>query len=740
MPLIFIPSLTFYTPPEIDAVGYFEGFSKIILSQDSNLFMLGKVVLDTIVPGQPIGEAYIAVLKVDKNGDIIWQYNSGEGAWDDIDKEEIRATSDGGAIISASTYFSSASTGYLIKIDSNGQKDWEHYYGLGQYNQFQGVVALEDGFCAAGRTRENLASPLKVYLVKTDLNGNIEQNNIFGRVYFDFNEDCTPDSTESGQSGWIVELIGDEHRYTLTDSLGLFSMYADSGSYLIKIHNSGYWQPCLSSYIVNVNSTTDTIELEIPVQAPVACPLMEVSMSTPIIRLCSEVNYFVHYCNNGTLAANDVIVQVELDPQMQYVSATVPLISQTGQALLFDIGQVEIDECSSFQITANIDCDSSLMGQTICSVAHIFPDTICNNTWTGANLEISGTCEGDSVHFTITNTGGNMPQPYEYIVIEDNIILFSGELDLLANQSFTSSVEAANGATYHLLAAQDPNLPPLFGNAFASASVEGCVGPVNPGVFNQFPQDDGEPWLDIDCHEVVASFDPNDKSAEPTGWQDEHFIDNRTALDYLIRFQNTGTDTAFRVVLIDTLSSFLDPATIRPGAASHPYLFELSGQGIAKFIFENILLPDSTTNEAASHGFVQFHISQKPDNQPGTVVENTAGIYFDYNAPVYTNTTFHTVHEPWVQVVSGSVETFGKGMQVKISPNPMGEWAIIELEDQQPGENTLVIIDGVGREVLRQAFAQNKVMVQRSGLVSGIYFFRIENGDKLTVSGKLIVR
>ncbi|MCB0556652.1 MAG: hypothetical protein KDD02_24110, partial [Phaeodactylibacter sp.] len=63
----------------------------------------------------------------------------------------------------------------------------------------------------------------------------------------------------------------------------------------------------------------------------------------------------------------------------------------------------------------------------------------------------------------------------------------------------------------------------------------------------------------------------NDKQGFPRGYGDEHYIYPGTDLEYLVRFQNTGNDTAFLVVIRDTLSEFLDIATVRPGAASHPY-------------------------------------------------------------------------------------------------------------------------------------------------------------------------
>jgi hypothetical protein len=62
------------------------------------------------------------------------------------------------------------------------------------------------------------------------------------------------------------------------------------------------------------------------------------------------------------------------------------------------------------------------------------------------------------------------------------------------------------------------------------------------------------------------------------------------------------------VVIRDTLSPLLDISTIRPGAASHNYDFEVYGDRVVQFSFNNILLPDSTVNEAASHGFVAFRV------------------------------------------------------------------------------------------------------------------------------------
>lgn len=170
--------------------------------------------------------------------------------------------------------------------------------------------------------------------------------------------------------------------------------------------------------------------------------------------------------------------------------------------------------------------------------------------------------------------------------------------------------------------------------------------------------------LDI-CEPVTGSRDPNAKSVIPAGQGPEGFIlPEDTTLFYTIHFQNNGNDTAFTVVVIDTLSQYLNVASIVPGAASHPYTFDLSGQGVLTFRFDEILLPDSTTNEPESHGYFNFTINLKPNLPLGTVIENTVGIYFDFNEPIITNTTVNTIHDPM------SVTEFTDDLPLELYPNP----------------------------------------------------------------------
>ena len=147
--------------------------------------------------------------------------------------------------------------------------------------------------------------------------------------------------------------------------------------------------------------------------------------------------------------------------------------------------------------------------------------------------------------------------------------------------------------------------------------------------------------------EITCAYDPNDKQTFPS--RPEASNSNYTQLDeyiqYTVRFQNTGNDTAFTVRIVDQLSPDLDWNTLEPLSASHPYRTTLFPDGELEFLFEDILLPDSTTNEPESHGYVTFRMKAYDHLEDLTIIENTANIYFDYNPAIVTNTVNNTLVE-----------------------------------------------------------------------------------------------
>ncbi|MFZ4477353.1 MAG: WD40/YVTN/BNR-like repeat-containing protein, partial [Saprospiraceae bacterium] len=144
---------------------------------------------------------------------------------------------------------------------------------------------------------------------------------------------------------------------------------------------------------------------------------------------------------------------------------------------------------------------------------------------------------------------------------------------------------------------------------------------------------------------IVGPFDPNDKQVQPEGPITPEMIEQGQDLIYTIRFQNTGNYPAEDVRLLDTLSAQLDLNSFEVLSSSHPLSWRIEQQRILEFYFKNIQLPDSTSDEPASHGFVKYKIRTRKDLPLGTKINNTAHIYFDFNRPITTNTTQNVVAE-----------------------------------------------------------------------------------------------
>jgi len=136
---------------------------------------------------------------------------------------------------------------------------------------------------------------------------------------------------------------------------------------------------------------------------------------------------------------------------------------------------------------------------------------------------------------------------------------------------------------------------------------------------------------------VTCAVDPNDKLVNPEGYSDLGYVVLDQELEYTIRFQNTGNDTAFTVRIEDQIRNGLDVSTFEFISASHEVSYGIDDGMKLTFLFENIMLPDSTTNEVESHGFAKFRIKPNGNIRDNTWVRNKAEIYFDLNQPIITN-------------------------------------------------------------------------------------------------------
>ena len=135
---------------------------------------------------------------------------------------------------------------------------------------------------------------------------------------------------------------------------------------------------------------------------------------------------------------------------------------------------------------------------------------------------------------------------------------------------------------------------------------------------------------------LVCAVDPNDKLVMPPGVREENYTLKDDLLTYTIRFENLGNAEAIDITIMDTLDTSLDVSSFHVVNSSFPVLTTIDGQVIT-FFFKNIWLVAQGT------GFVTYEVKAHSDVQDLTPVENLAGIVFDFNQPIVTNTTTNTL-------------------------------------------------------------------------------------------------
>lgn len=225
---------------------------------------------------------------------------------------------------------------------------------------------------------------------------------------------------------------------------------------------------------------------------------------------------------------------------------------------------------------------------------------------------------------------------------------------------------------------------------------------------------------------TVAAYDPNDKAVSPGGLL---ALDD-TVLTYTVRFQNTGNDTAFNVLIRDTIDTDLDIFSFEMVGASHPYVLDAETPGVILFHFPGIMLPDSNINEPASHGHLVYRIRLKDGLPLGTEIRNTAAIYFDYNAPVITNTTVSTYGLVSVDPSAGGRPDFA------IFPNPASDAAVLRLGYGWSGMAGVSVMDMGGRTLLRyqlDADAGSEQQLQLGDLPAGLYMVECRTETRRSV-------
>jgi hypothetical protein len=228
---------------------------------------------------------------------------------------------------------------------------------------------------------------------------------------------------------------------------------------------------------------------------------------------------------------------------------------------------------------------------------------------------------------------------------------------------------------------------------------------------------------------VTGSYDPNDKTVSPVGvGATGDIAASVTDLTYLIRFQNTGNGPAVNIFIKDTLSTNVDVNTFEMLGSSHNYIIDILPGNILRWKFNNIMLPDSNSNEPGSHGYVQYRIKRTNNNTPGTQIKNTAYIYFDFNEPVVTNTAINTI-----ETITGIKSNFNSNDEWNVYPNPSTGALYIVNSSTVKEASQVQILNAIGQTVLDETITSNYKNIDLSKLNNGVYFVKITSDKNSTV-------
>ncbi|MBK6823398.1 MAG: T9SS type A sorting domain-containing protein [Saprospiraceae bacterium] len=237
------------------------------------------------------------------------------------------------------------------------------------------------------------------------------------------------------------------------------------------------------------------------------------------------------------------------------------------------------------------------------------------------------------------------------------------------------------------------------------------------------------------CGKNFGSWDPNYKDAIVHGISSESFVRTDDEIEYVIHFQNTGTDTAFDISITDQLDSKLIWSSIRPIDASHKFSYTLNPMGVLEIKFDNIQLPDSNVNESKSHGYFKYSIQPIQNLEPGDVIHNVADIYFDKNFPISTNDAFVKL-----SIATNTVGDLENSILYAI-PNPAKEEVFIKLPDQFSNTKlSISILSTDSRLIRRFPFQGQSLLISRDGLVNGVYFVTVQNGNGQYATCKLVFK
>lgn len=236
-------------------------------------------------------------------------------------------------------------------------------------------------------------------------------------------------------------------------------------------------------------------------------------------------------------------------------------------------------------------------------------------------------------------------------------------------------------------------------------------------------------------HQVVTgSWDPNNKLPVVTNNNNPNqqiisTANSDQSITYTINFQNTGTAPAVNVIVADQLSADIIPASFQMLNASHNANVTRNGNNL-QFTFSSIMLPDATTNEPASHGWVTFKVNAQNGLAIGHVISDDAAIYFDFNTPIITNDAAVLMVGP-----TAVSNLNNDNISLSVYPNPASAQATVDYSLKNAGNVLVKLTDVQGKvvsstTVANQQAGKHQLSINANNLSNGVYMLQLVTAEQ----------
>ncbi|RPD49134.1 DUF7619 domain-containing protein [Paracnuella aquatica] len=621
-------------------------------------------------PLDGLRQGRIWVARLDVNGNHLWSRVFGGSAIEDVGVI-IRHTSDNGFVLGAnmaSTDFNGSSNHgawdiWLAKLNSSGSLEWNRCFGGASYEQLSDIEITNDGFLVAGGTMSDdgdvsgfhgdaANNPNYLgdgWVFKVSNAGAIQWQKCIGGTLSEYITDIS--YTQNGDIigvGTTASWDGDIPKTRGKEDVMLFRLSNDAKIEWVKTfggteddYGGCILSPKEDEYVVvaSVRSTDGDIE-----GGPGGDHIWFARLGAG-----STVKGFVFYDynSNGLKDANeppaDNIAIAGFKEGFERTTFT-----RSGQfSLIVDTGSTSIKISPDVRYHTSVPDNVAVEFETYFlqdSISFALQPVADKKDLRISAVPIQPARPGFEVQYLLmyNNAGTTEIESGEVVFVKDKRTeLVSSAPVHTREKGDTLFWEYSNlsfGDSASISLHMRIQAPPVVNNGDTLSA----LAFITPVAGDETPADDSVYIRQI----VTGSFDPNDKAEMHAGMITPSQVSQAEYLNYTIRFQNMGTDTAFNIVVRDTLDAGLNWASLEMVGSSHPYYLVIKDGNSLAWEFSNILLPDDKTNEPLSHGYISYRIRPKKNLVLGDKIHNTASIYFDYNLPVITNDAVTEVKEP----------------------------------------------------------------------------------------------